>query len=172
MKRTLWTLLLLAGAASAGPARNPAPEPPKETLRVATPAEFARSRRLIETAVRESEQYQDMQAQDRRDLAKALDRMEKTLAGIASVEELDKPTRTQLYNDQALINNVLTQVRDDSRMICKREKKVGSHRVTNICITAGERRRRRERVKDANDIFHRGVRGGDSLFCNYAGGSC
>lgn len=161
-------LLLAAGAALA----ESADAPPRETLRVATPAEFAASRRLIETAVAESAQYRDMQEQDRRDLAKALDRMEATLGRIRSVEELDKPARTQLYNDQELINNVLTQVRDDSRMICKREKKVGSHRVTNICITAGERRRRRQRVEDANDVMHRGVRGGDSLFCNYAGGSC
>ena len=89
-----------------------------------------------------------------------------------SVDELDDRTRTQLYNDQELINNVLTQARDDSRMICKREKKVGTHRITNICITAGERRRQRQRIEDANDVLHRGVRGGDSLFCNYAGGSC
>ena len=164
-------LLLLLLAAAAG-AAEPPKEAPRETLRVASPAEFAESRALIEQAVRESDQYRDMQDEDRRQLTKALDRMQATLASIASVQELDDRTRTQLYNDQELINTVLTQVRDDSRMICKREKKVGTHRITNICVTAGERRRQRERIKDANDILHRGVRGGDSLFCNYAGGSC
>ena len=167
MKR--WAFALLLGAGSALAAPSAAQKEPSEKLRVATPAEFAASRALIEQAVSESEQYRDMQDQDRRDLAKALDRMQATLASIASVDELDDATKTQLYNDQEMINNVLTQVRDDSRMICKREKKVGSHRVTNICVTAGERRRRRERVKDVNDIQHRGARGGDSLFSNYTG---
>ena len=160
------SVLLLAGAAGAADA------PEGESLRVATPAEFAESRALIERAVRESDQYRDLQEVDRRELFKALERMEKTLTGIAAVDELDDRTRTQLYNDQELINNVLTQARDDSRMICKREKKVGTHRITNICITAGDRRRQRQRIEDANDVLHRGVRGGDSLFCNYAGGSC
>lgn len=164
--RALFLLLFAGTSLAASPS---AKDQPAESLRVATPAEFAASRALLERAVRESDQYRDMQEQDRRELAKALDRMERTLASIASVQELGDDARTQLYNDQEMINNVLTQVRDDSRMICKREKKVGSHRVTNICITAGERRRRRERVKDVNDIFHRGVRGGDSLFGNYVG---
>ena len=165
MKHLAWILLLLAGAAGAV-------EDAGESLRVASPAAFAESRALIERAVRESEQYRDLQEVDRRALFKALDRMERTLAGIRGVDELDDRTRTQLYNDQELINNVLTQARDDSRMICKREKKVGTHRITNICITAGERRRQKQRIEDANDVLHRGVRGGDSLFCNFAGGSC
>ena len=165
MKTFAWMVLLVAGVASAA-------EEESATLKVATPSEFSQSRALIERAVRESDQYRDLQEQDRRQLFKALERMDKTLSAVSSVQELDDRTRTQMYNDQELINNVLTQARDDSRMICKREMKVGSHRITNICITAGERRRRRERVKDANDILHRGARGGESLFCNYGGGSC
>jgi hypothetical protein len=170
MKRWAFFACLLAAGSACAAVPAPAKEESK-MLRVATPAEFAASRALIEQAVGESEQYRDMQEQDRRDLAKALDRMQATLSRITTVDELDDATRTQIYNDQELINNVLTQVRDDSRMICKREKKVGSHRITNICVTAGERRRRRERVKDVNDIMHRGVRGGQSLFPDYSGGN-
>lgn len=163
MKCCAFALLLMAGAAGA---TEPASG---ESLRVASPAEFAASRGLIERAVRESDQYRDLQEQDRLKLFEALDRMEATLAGVTAADQLDPKTRTQLYNDQELINNVLTQARDDSRMICKREKKVGSHRVTNICITAGERRRQRDRLHEANDRFHRGQRGGSSLFCNVGG---
>ena len=168
MKSLAWIVLLLAAGAVGAAGVEPDSQE-KEVLRVASPGDFTASRELIEQAVRESEQYRDMQDRDRAELSKALDRMEATLASVTSVEQLDDKTRTQVYNDQEMINHVLTQVRDDSRMICKREKKVGSHRTTNICITAGERRRRRERVKDTNDILHRGVRGGDSLFSNYSG---
>lgn len=164
--KTLAVLILLSFAAVAG-AKETEAEP--QSLKVATPAEFSQTRALIEIAVRESDQYRDMQEVDRAKLAEVLDRMEGTLAGITSVDELDKNQKTQLFNDQEMINNVLTQARDDSRMICKREKKVGSHRVTNICYTAGERRRQLERNKEANDRFHRSQRGGDSLFSNYTG---
>ena len=163
MQGWAFALILAAGGATAAESAQ------QESLRVASPAEFAASRALIETAVRESDQYRDLQEQDQRKLFKALDQMQATLAGVTSVEQLDDETRTQLYNDQELINNVLTQARDDSRMICKREKKVGSHRVTNICITAGERRRQRDRIHEANDRLHRSQRGGISLFCNVGG---
>jgi hypothetical protein len=158
-----WVLLgvFVAGAAVA------AEESRK--LRVASVSEFAESRALIEQAVRESDQYRDLQEHDRRKLFEALDDMQATLAGVTSVDQLDERSKTQLFNDQELINNVLTQARDDSRMICKREKKVGTHRVTNICITAGERRRQRDRNAEANERFHRAQRGGDSLFCNVGG---
>ena len=71
--------------------------------------------------------------------------------------------------DLSAPGNCIFGMSGNSRMICKREKKVGSHRVTNICITAGERRRQRDRIHEANDRFHRGQRGGDSLFCNVGG---
>ena len=163
----LTVMLLMAGAAGAADTKPGSQE--KEVLRVASPSDFTASRALIEQAVRESEQYRDLQDRDRAELFKTLDRMQATLASVTSVDQLDDKTRTQLYNDQEMINNVLTQVRDDSRMICKREKKVGSHRITNICITAGERRRQRDLQQEANDRFHRGVRGGESLFSNYTG---
>ena len=34
-------------------------------------------------------------------------------------------------------------------MVCTREKKVGSHRATNNCMTVGQRRRAREQSQDA-----------------------
>ena len=145
------TLLLLALAASPLALGKNAPQAIE-----LTPSQFAESRADIEREIGKTKRYSELTRSQREEVSRALDRMESALAKAKSVEDLDAATKTQLFNDQELVNNVLTKAFDDSRLICKREKRVGSHRISNTCITVGERRRQRDALERDAAFLQRG----------------
>src|SRR5690606_23510484 len=117
----------------------PASQPDHQEVRFG-PAQLAAQREAILKGML-GETYRELSAEDRRSVLDALERMETRLEGITSLEQLDKRMQTAVFNDQELINTLLTEAAEDSRLICKREKFVGSHRTTNVCVTVAERRR-------------------------------
>jgi len=50
----------------------------------------------------------------------------------------------ELFNLQEELNSILDRAADDSRLVCRRERHVGSNRPVNTCATVAERRRLRE----------------------------
>jgi hypothetical protein len=78
----------------------------------------------------------------------ALDRIDSALHSHGNVAALPEETKLRVFNDQELVNTILTKGRDDSRLLCTRETPVGSHRPVNSCKTVAERRRDRERSQD------------------------
>lgn len=111
------------------------------------PAEFVAMREDIETEIRKSEAFREMDLNERKEIGRALDRMHETLSGVASIDDLDPPTRTQLFNDQELLNHALTKAQADDKVVCQRTKRVGSNMYSNTCLTVGERRRSKESVE-------------------------
>jgi hypothetical protein len=67
---------------------------------------------------------------------------------VSAVAQLDDVIKVQVFNDQELVNNPLTEAAEDSRMVCTRERAVGSHMATKVCKTVGQRRLEREQSKD------------------------
>lgn len=53
-------------------------------------------------------------------------------------------TEIELFNLQEELNGILEQAAEDSRLVCRRERHVGSNRPVNTCATVAERRRYRE----------------------------
>lgn len=88
--------------------------------------------------------YSELGKEDRRSVDAALTRMGATLVEGVDINRLSEAEKVQLFNDQELVNTVLTRARADSRVVCKREKTVGSHRAVSQCLTVAERRRIRE----------------------------
>jgi hypothetical protein len=111
------------------------------------PEEFLAMRDEIEDTIRKSGAFREMDLNERKEVTRALERMQATLSEVASVDDLDPPVRTQLYNDQELINHVLTKAQADDKVICQRTKRVGTKMYTNTCLTVGERRRSQESVE-------------------------
>jgi len=105
-------------------------------------ARFEQQRAEIEKAMG-GETYRELSAEQRTSVIDALDEMQRLLdkSDGADMREED---RIQLFNAQEQVNTLLTQAADDSRVICKRETKMGSHMKVNICKTIAERRRERE----------------------------
>lgn len=89
------------------------------------------------------EVYSEISVEDRRRVVAALDRMS-DLIGEGSADSLSPEHKTQVFNDQELVNTVLTQAREDSRLICRREKTIGSNMPSTQCFTVAQRERMRQ----------------------------
>ena len=108
---------------------------------------FEAQRDAIVTALGDGKTYAEISPDDRQRVTSSLSRISSLLGDARSVNQLPETTRVEVFNEQELVNGVLTQAREDSRLVCTREKKVGSHRVTNNCMTVAERRRAREETE-------------------------
>lgn len=110
---------------------------------------FEAQRDAIVAALGDGKTYSEISANDRERVTASLGRISSLLGDAHSVDQLPETTRVEVFNEQELVNTLLTQAREDSRLVCTREKKVGSHRATNNCMTVAERRRAREQTQDA-----------------------
>ncbi|KAA2285469.1 hypothetical protein F0415_05000 [Arenimonas fontis] len=106
--------------------------------------EFSAQRAKIEKDLADGKTYVEIAPEDRARVRQSLERMAATLEGVASVDELSQPQKVALFNEQEVVNTILTQAAEDSRLICERRRETGSHRATTTCETVAERRRRRE----------------------------
>lgn len=94
--------------------------------------------------------YSEISPEDKSRVQVALARMEDLLGGRSSADGLAETDKVALFNDQERVNTILTKAREDSRLVCKREKTLGSNMPANQCMTVAERRRRAE--KDQREI--------------------
>lgn len=91
--------------------------------------------------------YNEIKPAERAKVLDALRRIDLVLDPERS-NRVTEPDRLQAFNDQELVNEILTQAKDDSRLICRRERPVGSNRPQNICISVAQRREARENGVD------------------------
>ncbi|MFY2763580.1 hypothetical protein [Arenimonas sp. MALMAid1274] len=105
---------------------------------------FAEQRSEIEKGLADGKTYAEISQADRAKVRESLERISGRLEGVESVDSLSEPAKVAVFNDQELINTILTQAEADSRMVCTRTARTGSHRKTNECQTVAERRRRQE----------------------------
>lgn len=102
----------------------------------------------IESALA-SDNYSELSLDDKGKVRAALNRIRTAMGTRASVEELAPGPRTEVGNDQAIVNTLLTQGHADSRMVCRRERVIGSNFPQQQCMTAGQRRRAMDTGQDA-----------------------
>jgi hypothetical protein len=107
-------------------------------------ASFVEQRERIRAEFADGETYSEIAREQQAEVQRALGRIESTLGEAGSVSELTPQERADLMNDQEMVNTILTLAREDSRLVCKRETKVGSHRTTTECATVAQRRKTRE----------------------------
>lgn len=110
---------------------------------------FTEQKREIEADLADGKTYSEISSKDRAEVAAAISRISGAIGSASTVEELSEADRIAVFNDQEVINGILTKARRDSRVVCTHEKKVGSHRSTARCLTVAERERAREQSQDA-----------------------
>lgn len=96
------------------------------------------------------EKYSEISPEDKSKVIDALNRIMNQLGtGNQDINRLPEDVRVSIFNDQNLINTVLTQAAADSRLVCRREKTIGSNMPQNNCLTVAERRRQKNDAQDA-----------------------
>ena len=105
---------------------------------------FAEQKTRIHADLADGETYSEISQQDIASVKGALERISIKLEQPGGLEGMNDASKAALFNDQELVNNLLTKAGKDSRVVCVREKKLGSHRTTSNCMTVGERARRSE----------------------------
>lgn len=134
MTRKLLLLLLLAAP---GVVLAKQSEPPLQAG-----ASFQVQQQKVRADLQGGEVYSEISVEDRARVVEALDRMAQEI-GEGSAEALPPEKRARVFNDQELVNTVLTKARADSRLVCRREKTIGSNMPTTQCATVAQRERMR-----------------------------
>lgn len=129
-------LVPLALAAAPAPAPVTIPNVPK----------YLDHQRDLREHVQYAKKFEHVDEASKQRLYRAQDEIFALLEGHASVDELTPDELIALYNAQGVVNSVLTDAELD-REVCKREKVLGSHRSSLVCMTMRERRGIRETDK-------------------------
>ncbi|MBW8312939.1 MAG: hypothetical protein K0M64_13030 [Rhizobium sp.] len=140
MKKTLIAFLLAATPMFAFAAQ--------EAQLALAEGDFAAQRAEIEEDLADGKTYAEISASDRAKVRETLGRISSRLEGVDSIDTLGEPAKVEIFNDQELINTILTQAKADSRLVCDNSRATGSHRRTTKCQTVAERRRRMEADQD------------------------
>jgi hypothetical protein len=108
---------------------------------------FAKVAQNVRDEMNDGGRFEYVTAEERKSVEAALSRMAQIYENAPTVAELNKTDQVALFNQQETINAILKQ-RDSDRLICKREKKIGSNLGHTSCITYGERERSRRESQD------------------------
>jgi hypothetical protein len=154
MRPTLLSLLItllwcLPALAAAG-------DPPP--LRV-DPADIGAQREAIEADLAANERYREISAEDRHAVLRALDLLDEALGEGQDHATLDPARRASIAAAAEHANSLLAAAAADSRMICSRERPIGTRMAVNVCRTVADRRRSREQAQGLS----RGERPGEPV---------
>lgn len=138
-KHYLFALALAAFSCAANAKRE---EPAHLNLPAdATAVQLAAQREQIERAIKNTEQYAELRASDGKRVRDLLDGMASQLEAAGSLAALPEADRRALLEEQDSINAVLGTAYGDSRLVCKREKEIGSNFRRTVCMTVAQRRK-------------------------------
>lgn len=143
MKSALMTagLVLLLGSAAAGA---------NDQVLVNTNARaiVAQQQEIRREATARKGRYKDMDERTRSRLFAEQDVVLGLLDGKEQSTELPAGEQTTLFNSLESIEAIVNKA-EDERMVCRRERATGSHRVQNVCKTVAQLRAEREQGQAA-----------------------
>lgn len=122
-----------------------------EPVKAQTAQDMSQQRRAIENELASGDRYVEISSSDRASVLAALTRLDATLAAAGHVDHIDAEQRRQFDTDLEQVNTTLERAAADSRVSCVRERTMGSHRRTNVCMTAAQRARLTRQSQDALD---------------------
>jgi len=128
------SLTVLAGVASMGTAfaRDERVEMAVDIDRAAFEAAHAR---IVAELGPDGDRYNEIAPADRQAVLDAMNRIGAKLAKATPEHPLSADDQVQVYNDQELVNTIVTHARAESRLFCERDQTTGSHRVHITCLT-------------------------------------
>lgn len=148
------SLVSTAWARDAGRDDRDDDRPPLAEL---TPQTLPQQREAVMDAFAPGERFAELDEAGRKRVIESFDRMQALMGGATSIDQLEPDVKVDLFNEQAMLNEVLTQAQRDSRVTCKRYRTVNSRLKNGECHTAAEWERRRERARKLWDMNKRSV---------------
>jgi hypothetical protein len=98
--------------------------------------------------------YEYVKAKERATIEQSLAEMDALFTASGGVEKMKQDDKVKLFNDQEVVNSILTR-RDKDRVICEDKPKLGSHVRTTGCHTYGQEEDARRGSKDQMDEWTR-----------------
>ena len=91
--------------------------------------------------------YEYVKPQERATIERSLAEMDALFAATGGVENMKQDDKVKLFNEQEVVNSILTR-RDKDRVICEDKPKLGSHVRTTSCHTYGQEEEARRGSQD------------------------
>jgi hypothetical protein len=91
----------------------------------------------VREEMKEGGRYEYVKPSERSTIDQKLSEMESLFKQSDTVQGMNEQTKIALFNDQEVVNSILTQ-RDSDRVICKKEAPIGSHIPITTCHTYGQ----------------------------------
>ena len=113
-----------------------------ESTKLSAVGHFEEQKLIILKDISDGVVYEEISSTDRKTVKHTLDMMSATLSGVSDMTDLTEEQRGDLYNDQELVNTILTMAENDSRMVCRRRGTLGTNFKTTTCEKVGDRRER------------------------------
>jgi hypothetical protein len=129
-----------------------------ETTKLSVFEQFEEQKAIILKDIKDDTVYSEIAYKDVKIVQDALGRMSVRLDGVADLTELTEEERTGLFNDQGLVNTILTMAENDSRVVCRRRGRLGTNFKTTTCETIRDRRERQEADRLAIEEFLGGTK--------------
>jgi hypothetical protein len=98
--------------------------------------------------------YEYVTADERKTIDTKLTEISALFDKNGSVADMSQDTKVQLFNDQEIVNSILTH-RDRDRVICQNTAPIGSHIPVTTCHTYGQEVEAREGTKNQLDQWQR-----------------
>lgn len=115
-----------------------------ETTKLSTIEAFEKEKSTILKDIKDGLIYSEISHKDANLVREALGRMSEVLGTVDDPQQLDQEKLVRLYNEQNLVNTILTMAENDSRQVCRRRGRLGTNFKTTTCETVAERRERQE----------------------------
>lgn len=157
MKRCIVVLLAVLAMPAPVLARVNSTDGQEAPIEDLTPASMPEQRAAVVAAFEPGERFTELDASGRAKVIEGFDRMQAIMGGASSISQLEPDAKVALFNEQALVNEILTQAQTDSRVTCKRNRTVNSRLKNSECHTVAEWDRRRERARKLADMNKRAV---------------
>ncbi|WP_367346830.1 hypothetical protein [Stenotrophomonas bentonitica] len=134
-------MLALAGSAHALAATS------KDAVQMGGAKPVAEQIREVELAMA-SDKYSELTLENKSAVQASLNQIRAQMGDHERIDQVAPQNKMAIFNEQEKVNTILTQGHADSRLVCRREKTVGSNFPTNNCMTVAERRRATENARN------------------------
>ncbi len=128
-------------------------KPSKDPVQMGGAKPVSEQIREVELAM-SSDEYSELTLQDKSTVKASLSQIQSEIGDHERVDQLPPQKQVAIFNEQEKVNTILTRSHADSRVVCRREKTVGSNFPNNVCMTVAQRRdaleAARKNMRDAN----------------------